>query len=352
MGNEILDMRSTEQAASVEDRLQEALYPEAELAQDDVNELPSEESAEAIEGEDAPEDEEMEEGESEESEEDSDDELSLADYLGVPEDRLVVNDDGEIRLLAKIDGELEEVDLKSLVKSYQLEGHVNKKSMALEEERKEWTVQREEATKELRDYADNLTALSQVMEQELFSQFKSVDWDGLRQSNPAEWAAKREEFALRAQDVQTRQQQLKDAVGQLQQQQQVELEQQRTKALKTRDEALIQHKPEWVDEVVRDRDMQALGAFLHKQYGMPEDVIDQTFNAEAIKMALDAKAFREGRETAQAKKQKPVPKFQKSGAAKASAANLAKAREGKAKKAALKRDGSITSAANLLLDRM
>lgn len=342
----IANAEATQTAQSVETRLEDALFPSEDLSEQE------DESPTLAEDEDSTPDEEVPDEEVEEEEAESEDELSLADYLGVPEDRLVVGEDGQVKLLAKVDGEMSEVELRDLVKSYQLEKHVNNKSMQVQEERKDFETKRTEAVTELREYADKLTALSQVMEQELFTEFSNVDWDRLRSVNPAEWAAKREEFALRAQRVQTKQQEMVDTVRHLQQQQQTELDANRQNALKERDSALIGVYPEWADEVVRDKAFKELGSFLTSEYNMPEDALENTFTPDAIKLAMDAKAYRQGKQAAAGKKAKPVPKFQKSGAARASAANLSKARQAKEKRAALKKSGGVQDAANLLLDRM
>lgn len=351
---------ATESALPVEQRLEEALFPDADSElETDAKPQPANSNEESTdEEEDAPETEkdELEEDSEDEEEptgEDADDDsLSLADYLGVPEDRLIEGENGELKLLAKVDGEMSEVDLKDLVKSYQLERHVNNKSMALEDERKGFEEQRQEAVTELREYSDKLTALSKVMEQELLEQFQSVNWDSLRANNPAEWSAKREEFAIRANTVQRKQQELMGAVSQLQEQQKQEFSQQRETMMKTRDKDLLEAFPEWTDEVVRDRSLNDLGKFLSDTYGMPEETIENTLDAKAIKLAMDAKAFRESKSSAAAKKSVKIPKFQKSGAAKASAANAAKARQAKGKKQALKKSGSVNDAASLLIDRI
>ena len=72
----------------------------------------------------------------------TEEELTLAGYLGIDEERLIVDEEGNISFNALVDGESKAVPLSELAKSFQLQGHVNNKSIALENERKEFEEQR------------------------------------------------------------------------------------------------------------------------------------------------------------------------------------------------------------------
>ena len=312
-----------------------------------------------VDGEDLPtdDDSDADEDEGSEKKDDLDDianeeELTLAGYLGVDDDRIVVKDDGSVVLNAIIDGESREVPLSELATSYQMQGHVNNKSMALEDQRKEFEGIREAAATELQQRMDGVEQLSKFAEEQLVGDYNNIDWDALRRDNPSEWTALRQEYAEKAQRIQEGQQLLSSERARVVKEQEDAYNHQMGEHLQVELGKMIVNNPTWADKEVRKTDMIAMSEFLISSYGYTKEDMDHVSDHRLIEVVKDARKYREGVKAAASKKGKRVPKFQKPGAARGNAASLAKARSVKAARTKLKSNGSTSNVADAILDRM
>lgn len=329
-----------------------AAEPENNAEEEEVSEdIPEEELPEDDDSESEEEDEGSEDLDTEDEEVDEE-EASLAAYLGVDEDRIKVGEDGSIALEAIIDGEKKNVPLKELVSSYQLQGHVNNKSVALENERKEFAETRNQVYAELKQRLDGLQSLNDLAQKSLVEEYNSLDWDRIRAENPSEWSALRQEYAEKAQQIQQAIALQQEEAKRLNEEQGKEMQQQMQAYLYEQTQKVLADNPTWADESVRKAEVGKMKSFLLDTYGFQEQDLGVVQDARAIKLIQDAMKFRSGKKGVETKLKKNVPKFRKPGAGRASAANLEKARNVKAKKASLKKTGKISDAANLLLDRM
>ena len=282
-----------------------------------------------------------------------DEELSLAEYLGVDEERIVADDDGNIALNTIVDGETKAVPLKDLVSSFQLQGHVNNKSIALENEKKEFENSRFQVANDLKEKMQNADALTQVLEEQVTSEFNSIDWNKLRHESPAEWSALRQEFSERANKIQTMQQNIRIESEGLATKNNEEFQYKMQVHLNSEMNKMIVDNPDWSDDVVREVEQTKLKTFLTTTYGFTEEDMASVSDHRLMRVLQDAKKYREGSKGVQEKKVKKVPKFRKPGASKAKASAVAKARSVKAKRDAVKKGGGKTAdIANLILDRM
>ena len=280
------------------------------------------------------------------------DDLSLAEYLGIPDDKLIVAEDGSLMYNAIVDGEEKPVALTELTKSFQLQGHVNNKSMALETERKEFQEQKLKVANELKERVQGMDSMANFLEQEVVKEYQSIDWDRLRVESPSEWAALRQEYAERAQKIQ----EVKSIASQESKRiaDEGNLEQQRLMGehLNLEREKMVMANPTWVDQAVLISDMSVLKDFVQSEYGFSDEDTKLVTDHRLIGLIQDAHKYRAGSKVAEGKKAKTVPKFQKSNAAKNRSGQLTKARGIKAKRAAVKKTGSTQDVANLLVDRM
>tara|TARA_R110000803_G_scaffold11850_2_gene35030 strand:- start:2539 stop:3612 length:1074 start_codon:yes stop_codon:yes gene_type:complete len=282
----------------------------------------------------------------------SEEDLTLADYLGVDEEKLIVKDDGKVFYNAIIDGKPTEVPLSELATSYQMQGHVNNKSMALETERKEFQETRNKAAAELQTRLQGVETLSKVMEEQLVGEYNSIDWERLRFENPGEWTALRQDYAEKAQEIKRAQGLAKEEGQRLQNEQQQEAQGKFQNHLKEQFGKMIIDNPTWQDEAVMTKEVGAIGKFVQETYGYsPQDAATIT-DSRLMSMVQDAKRYREGLKGVEEKLNKPVPKFIKPGASKQVAASTAKARKVKAQRGKLRKTGSVQDTANLILDRM
>ena len=283
-----------------------------------------------------------------------DGDVTLASMLGLGDDQLEYDDQNNVVFNAIIDGESHKVPVSELVKSYQLQGHVNNKSIALENDRKELHATRDQAYGELTTRLQGLNQLIQLNEQTLLAEYNGIDWDSLRMTEPGEWAALQQQFNQRALQIQ----QVKDLAGQEGQRLTQEQQQQQQKSLQDRAAGELQKmmadNPTWSDQTVMAKDIGEVGAFLRNQYGFTDQEIADNIDHRLMRMFKDAMAFHAGTKAITDKKiPANMPKFVKPGTGGGDRPSLQKARQVKETKQAIRKSGgSLDSVANALINRM
>ena len=297
-------MSATEQAQTIQERIEAKLEPIEEnnnLAEADEGEAIEEEVLET-ETEDAePEDvEDSDDSTDDDSEEDQDApdddvvsyELSdIAQLLGVDESVLDVDEDGKVIAKTKVDGQEGIAKLNDLIKSHQLEGHLNKQNMEVVEQRKALEQQQQEFAQksqaQLKTLEDSLT----LAYNQLNNEFQGINWNELKQSDPATYAAYRRDFD-------DRQQQISYAYQNLEQTRQAQRDQLRQQGVKNLFDAI----PEWKDADAREKGRSELKNGLAKHYGYSNEelaaVIDQGMDISGLDhriylMARDALKYRQ-----------------------------------------------------------
>lgn len=132
----------------------------------------------------------------------------LAQYLGLDADKLDVNDEGELIVKTKIDGEDGAAKFKDLIKSHQLEGHLNKQNMETVEKQKQLDAKAAELEAHVQTKVQEAESIIQLAWQELTKESEGTDWADLRANDPAEFAAKQTEIKTRQETLATAYQQI------------------------------------------------------------------------------------------------------------------------------------------------
>lgn len=283
-----------------------------------------------------------------------DDDQTLAAALGLPEDALEYDEEGNVVFNAVIDGEATKVKMQDLVKSYQLEGHVNKKSMQLESDRREFETTRDQAYDHLTQKITVANNLIGAVEQQLMGELQGIDWDTLRATDPAEWAATRQYYTERVQWLQ----QLKTQTGSMQKgltEEQQKAQQDKYNAFMQGEvQKMIQDNPAWKDQAVMAKEVGEVGKFLVDKYGFTPEEIANHMDARMMRMVRDVMQFANGKDTLKTKKVPDnVPKFRTPGQQNANRRDTTKARQVKAQKEAIRKSGgSVDAIAASLVDRM
>lgn len=317
-----------EETLSIEDRL-EARFEASEAAmQEEPAEVGEPEASEELEIEAQAEVEGDDAVETSEDDEDAGDEEQIelgaeeiASILGVDEEQIAVGDDGSLKILTKIDGEVHEATLADLVKVHQLEGTVNAKSMELAEARKAFEERAAQKAQAVQEQMTQAEYLLNNLEQQVLGEYQAVDWAKLRQENPAEFAAKQQEYGLQYQQLQQSKQQVAELAQQQQQIAAQEFEANRLEMLQREGEALIKAIPEWKDEAVAAKGKAEIRDFMHSR-GFGDEDLAQLVDHRAVLLIRDAmKATAQEKQVNTAKKKvKRVPKVIKPGAATSKAA--------------------------------
>lgn len=161
----------------------------------------------------------------------------------------------------KIDGKSSLVPLKDVLKSYQLEGHVQEKSRALAEQRQAWESERTAAQQALGAQLSQAQTLGNLAHQQLLAEYQGINWNQLRAENPAEWAVRNQEFQNRANGIAAHLNQVQQHQAQLAAQQQQELT---SKVIPAEQERMYEARPEWRDSTKFQADTAAMKQYASK----------------------------------------------------------------------------------------
>jgi len=279
--------------------------PEQTQDTDDVEDLDDEDT---LSDEPTEDEEEVDESENDTEDEDQD----LATMLGLDESQLSVEDDGDFKINVKVDGEQGKVSLKEIIKGYQSESSNTKKSMALANERKTFETQAAAKVQEVNQSLERNQNLAKILEQEIMADYEKVDWDDLRQYDPAEWTARRQEFSTKYNKIQRLQGELTQQGQQVQQENRAKMNQQNKVHLKGQWDKMLENNPTWSDKAKYNKDMGTLRSFAEETYGYEDADFSNVTDARAIEILKDAQAYRKGAKVAQ-KKIKSIPKKLKRG---------------------------------------
>jgi len=333
---------------------------EIEAEEEVAESTPEEEAEESTETEETDEetesDDEEAKDEEEATEEDSDaielTEEQIAATLGLPEDGAKVDDEGNLLIRTKVDGEVSYVPMKSLVASYQLENHLQKRIQQTAESQKEFEALKVEKTTELQTTVQDATALVVEMENQLTAATQNIDMNALRQNNPGEYAAMQQELAARQANIQ----QIKGKLGEVIQTQQAEQaakakEAQEAYVLEQTDQ-LITKIPTWSDPEVAKKEVEQLRTASKDAYGFTDEEFDAIGDHRLVLVLMDALKGRSVSNSDPVKKRlKSIPKITKPGTKKSNPVSN-KQRAVEAQQQKLKKSGSTRDVADLLLARM
>lgn len=261
-----------EGGASIESRI------ENYLAAEEGKEAGPEPSAPAEK--ETPEANQVEEPADGEQEQEEGPQLSISDVakiLGVDESVLDVDEDGALKVRTKIDGAEGVAKFNELLKSYQLQGHVDAKAREAAEFQKQLHAERVQLESIAQAKAQELWHMANVAQQILMQDAARIDWDSLAQNDPVEYVAKKHQFDARSQQVQ----QFMGAAGQQVQQIQQYAQQRAMQALEAEERRLPTLIPEWSDMSVRAREKGAIAEWL-KGRGASQAAINSLTDASLV----------------------------------------------------------------------
>ena len=281
----------------------------------------------------------------------TEEEEELYQQLGVEPDQVIYDDETGLPLFkAKVGDDEFTVPFKDLVKSYQLEKHITKKSVALSEKQKEFEETYGGFQSQFGAKLEEVEQLSAVMEKNLIGEYNQVDWDGLKASNPTQYAVQRQAYSEKAEALQATKDALLQEREQLTNQQKSIMERKFAEFKAQQADKLMTAYPEWLNPDVMRREIAEIHQHAVDEYGFTDQELEQIYDSRIIKVLADAKAYRSAKKNVDAKVQKEVPKFQKPGQRVRRPSEAAKA--AKAKRAALRKSGNQTDLTNVLVDRM
>ena len=348
---EVTDVDSAAQAieARMEAREPQVTEKVEEPVTDEVTEEPEEESPESDELDETDESDESDEREadSEESEDPQFHSVSeLAEALELsPEDF-----EEQITAKVKVNGEEKEVNLAELRKGYQLESDYRQKTMELADNRRAFEEAVQQKNAELTAKVQEATHMVATLEQSMIGEYQNVDWNTLRVTDPAEYAALHADYQNRIQSIEQIKAQALNANGQLQSEQAAKQEQARQEILKKESEALLSVIPEWREPEVAKKEKGEMRNFL-KQYNFSDEEIGQLADHRIVMMIRDAQKGQQVVTKTDVAKKKVIkaPKLQKAGAKQSKQTQRSKQQNDL--RAKLRKSGKVDDVAALLLAR-
>lgn len=279
-----------------------------DLQADDSEEEPEEAEEEVSEAEPYSDSEESEETETEENPKPKT-LKEVAESLGMDYAEFL----DSIAAETKIDGEEGSAPLAKLLKSYQLEGHLNRKLMEQAEAKKQWDDQVKQFRQAFEGDLQNLKQSFSLAQNMLYNEFQSINWQELEANNPTEYVRLRQKFS----DRQTELNQAFQFINQKEQVKQAE-ETQKFKAFLTEEAKKLDNSiPEWKDAETKKKDQAALRDYL-KSHSYSDQEIDQVYDHRWVLILRDAARYRDlqNKKPLVKKKVAEAPKLQKPGAKK------------------------------------
>lgn len=226
------------------------------------------------------------------------DDIALA--LGIEADKFDVDDDGNLFVKTKVDGIEGKAKPADLLKSYQLEGHLNKKNMEVAEQQKALQTKLAEVEEQSKQRLEQLDTYLNLTQNKLNHEYSSINWAELRATDPGEFSAKLSEFQIR-------QAQLKEAVDYVDQQRKQKIIESQSKELEKLKSAI----PEWSDTAVAEKERIELKNYLHAKSINPA-VADYADGVVLLRKAMLFDKLQAAK-TDTVKQVRVAPKFVKAG---------------------------------------
>lgn len=117
----------------------------------------------------------------------------LSQLLGLEPDYLDVEDDGKIRIKTKVDGEEGKTTLQDLLKSYQVDAHLTKKGQEIQKLEEQRKRELSEFVSKTQSFAQQSASILESLKEAYVQPLSEADLKALRESDPAEYAARKEE---------------------------------------------------------------------------------------------------------------------------------------------------------------
>jgi hypothetical protein len=248
-----------------------------------------------------------------------------------------------LEIPVKINGAESKAKLSDLKKNYQItEAAESRLREAKEKARAEMQVVAEKR-ETLNSQFAIVASLIEQTEKTLTKDESGINWDELRRQDPAEWTAKRAEFAQRREEIQR----LKtDAVGSYQStitQSQQEAQEQQRQYLQEQAQLLVEKLPEWKNPETAKTEKTAVAEYLYNQ-GFAQEDIAAASDHRMIVLARKAMLYDKGHDKAEVTKLKvtKIPKVLKPGTPKSS--DQVASEKAVQAKSRLKQSGSLEDA--------
>lgn len=235
----------------------------------------------------------------------------LAKLLKLEDGALDLDEEGNAVFRTKVDGKEGTAKLTDLLKSYQLQEHVDRRTRAAAERENALKAREEEAQQQFTQrlqYAENL---SQVAANQLLQEYQSINWQALEAENPGHAALLRQKF-------QEKQAQLRGVFHNIQQEKAQAGQKSQAamhEALQREAQRLPELIPEWKDAAVAQKERTELRDWAIKAGYEPDEIdsISKAHHVAVLRKAMLADRLQQSRPEIE-NKVRQAPKLVKPGA--------------------------------------
>jgi hypothetical protein len=203
----------------------------------------------------------------------------LAEGLGWDLDKVL-----DLEASTKINGKEGKVALREILKSHQLEGHLNQGLMKLAEERKGFEAETARKVGEVQARVQQLNQAVGLAQKILDGEFADTNWQELQRTDPAAFQAKYGAYKMRLDGIQ----QLNQMVGQESERVQAQQQAEHKAYLDEQGKLLESKIPEWSDAGKREKDVAEMATVLNEAYGITEQELKACVDHRQILLARDA----------------------------------------------------------------
>ena len=218
-------------------------------------------------------------------------EYQLADVaamLGADASMLDVDEDGAIMVKTKIDGVDGKAKFSDLLKSYQLQGHVDKQVREAAEVRKQAQEYAQQAQQQIQVQQAVIGQIAEAKAIEAqIAQYQGISWNALEDSDPVQAMKLQRQFGELKQTYQNKVAEINQAQQAIQTQQ----SNQSAASLQAERQALLKAVPEWESEAIATKEKQQIAADL-KARGYTDRDIQGLSDHKAVLLARDAMLYR------------------------------------------------------------
>lgn len=203
----------------------------------------------------------------------------LAQFLGIDESMIDVDETGQPVFKTKIDGEERSAKFEDFLKDHQKQGAADKRmrEAAAKEQAADRKLQEADQAiqgklQEQQQSLQNLAQINAILQQELIGERQSVNWDELWAANAAQARAYERRFDERQGRINAVFQQIQARNAQAQQQAEAMRKGNAEKAQAAQRDRLLKLVPEWADEETYGKERREILAWVEKSGFEPEDL--------------------------------------------------------------------------------
>jgi hypothetical protein len=246
----------------------------------------------------------------EQGQEEQDTDVSWASALGLSDEDIVLDEEGNFKGVKIGD---EQIGLSELKNGYQFNKANTQRAQQLAEERKQLEQVKEVVTKEYTTKLQNVNKLTELLAGKFLDEYNSIDWNRLRAEKPGEYAALLRDYDARKAELQGVFSALETENSSITASQMQEQQAKFMQHLEVQAKMAIERNPEWQDVEKFKSAMSDMTKFVGEAYGFSQQEFESVYDARLLDLIKDAMAYRNGTKIAQQKIVNKVPTFQKSG---------------------------------------